>query len=76
MGSAMGNAMGVVGLGGLGMRLVPCNGACDGFWDSGDGSARWLVAVLIGNVLDINVLAFWGDPAEAALDVSMLITAL
>lgn len=65
-------------LGGLGVRLQPGEGAGNGLWDwwrSGDPGSRGLVAVLIGNVLDVHMLALGGDPGKATMDVAMDISA-
>ena len=52
-------------------------GSEDGLWDwwgSWQPGTGWLVAILIGNVAQLEVLAFWGDPAEGALLVAIHIT--
>lgn len=68
--------MDIVDFGSLGMRRVPGNGADNIVGNGGNSSARWLVAVLIGNVLDVNMLALGGDPAETALDVAVHVAGL
>ena len=53
------------------------DGSQDGGWDwrrSGQPGAVWLVSVLIGDVGQVDMFAFWGDPAEGALVVAMYIS--
>jgi len=68
----------VVVLGCWWVGLQPGEGAGNGLWDwrrSGDHGSRGLVSVLIGDVLDVDVLALGGDPSVVAVDVAVDISA-
>lgn len=61
------------------MGSQPIEGALDGLWDwwwGWDPFALWLVSVLIGDIGNIDVLAFGRNPAEFTLDVAVHIAGL
>lgn len=59
----------------VGMRRVPCNGASNVLGHSRNGGTLWLVTMIIGDIGNLNVLAFGRNPAVLSLDVTVLITA-